>query len=399
MKIPMKTAGKIARPLHFFFLLACLLAPGVFAQTKGGDEEFKPENPPEMKPITAHDTRADEAVKLFQHGVNLGDYLEAGRRWRKISISPDDIAQMKKEGFDHVRVPIGWHQYAGPAPDYALDPQIFSLADFVATNALQDKLAVMINIHHFDALDQNPTNATAEFLAIWKQVAAHYQKFPKELVFELDNEPHDHATAELMNPIYAQAIEEIRKTNPDRTLVVEPAGWGSVAQLKNLVLPPDENVIVSVHCYDPFPFTHQGASWTSGATPVTGIEFPGPPAQPLVPDPNLKLKDYQSAWIREYNTLPADQNPSGPAAFAAKLKYVRAWSDYYGRPAHLGEFGAYVRADESSRARFYAALRQAAESQKIGWCIWDWSANFRYWDQANHAPMPGMHEALFGTPK
>jgi hypothetical protein len=32
----------------------------------------------------------------------------------------------------------------------------------------------------------------------------------------------------------------------------------------------------------------------------------------------------------------------------------------------------------------------------LGWCIWDWSAGFRYWDKNTHAPMPGMRTALFG---
>ena len=146
-----------------------------------------------------------------------------------------------------------------------------------------------------------------------------------------------------MNPIYAQAIAEIRKTNPSRTIFVEPGGWGGIGELKNLVLPPDDNVIVSVHCYDPFNFTHQRHAWTSGQTPVTGIVFPGPPEQPLVPDPTLHLKNYQLDWFQKYNTLPTEQNPSGPMAFTAKLKYIEAWSDYYGRPIHLGEFGALPR--------------------------------------------------------
>ena len=165
------------------------------------------------------------------------------------------------------------------------------------------------------------------------------------------------------------------------------------------MLPPDDNVIVSAHCYEPFYFTHQGATWTSGSTPVTGIIFPGPPAQPLVPDPKLQLKNYMRDWIEKYNTLPADKNPSSPLAFSGKLKYLHAWSDFYGRPVHLGEFGAYIKADAVSRANFYAAFRQTAEKEKLGWCIWDWSANFRYWDKKNNCPMPGMHDALFGKTK
>ncbi|HTB85796.1 MAG TPA: glycoside hydrolase family 5 protein [Candidatus Sulfotelmatobacter sp.] len=367
----------------------CISAPPLQAA-------FTPENPPEMKSLAAHDTPAWHAAKLFQHGANLGNYLEVppGQGW-SVTFSPDETAAMKHEGFDHVRVPVGWQHYAGPAPDFTLSPEIFSRVDLVVTNALASKLAVMINIHHFDELDENPQGATEEFLKIWEQVAAHYRKFPRQLAFELDNEPHSHATTTLMNPIYAQAIAEIRKSNPHRTIFVEPGNWGSIDELKNLVLPPDDNVIVSIHCYDPFYFTHQGATWTGGETPVTGIVFPGPPATPLVPDPKLNLKPRLLNWIEKYNTLPTDKNPSSRLAFETKLKYCRAWSDFYGRPVHLGEFGAFTKADETSRANFYSAMRRTAEQEKIGWCIWDWSAGFRYWDQQNHQSLPGLHAALF----
>jgi len=369
------------------------------AQSAPGDDVFIPTNPPAMQPIAAgaHGsfTPAQQAARQFLRGVNLGDYLEASRHNRSIAVSATEFSRMKQEGFDHLRVPVGWHQYAGPGPEYQLEPEIFALVDFVVTNALQNHLAVLINLHHFNALDHDPGGATAEFLALWRQVAAHYQAFPPALAFELDNEPHENATTERMNPIYAQAIAEIRRTNPHRTLFVEPGGWGSWGDLKKLVLPPDDNVIVSVHCYDPFMFTHQGASWTHGA-PVTGVRFPGPPDQPLLPPAGLALEHYQLDWINQYNTLPAAQNPSSPLAFTGKLQYLRAWSDYYGRPVHLGEFGAYTKADEASRARFYAAMRAAAESRNIGWCLWDWSAGFRYWDKAHDQPMAGMHAALFG---
>ncbi len=83
---------------------------------------------------------------------------------------------MKHEGFDHVRVPIGWHHYAGPAPDFTLSPEIFSRVDFVVTNALENKLAVMINIHHFDELDQRPGGGHG---GISENLAANRGALPK----------------------------------------------------------------------------------------------------------------------------------------------------------------------------------------------------------------------------
>ena len=384
------------KTISAIFLAASFLVGEIPAQA-AEDPAFTPANPPEMKPLAQRDTPAFRAAKNFQHGANLGNFLEAppGQNWG-VTVSADEFTAMQREGFDHVRVPVGWHHYAGPAPDFTLSPEIFSRADWVVTNALHNKLAVMINIHHFNELDQNPAATTEEFLKIWQQVVTHYKDFPSTLAFELDNEPHDNATTALMNPIYGRAIAIIRQTNPQRTIFVEPGKWGSIDELKHLILPPDENLIVSVHCYDPFHFTHQGAAWIGPETRQTGIIFPGPPAQPLVPDASLNLKPWVLDWIRQYNTLPADKNPSGKSAFAGKLKYARAWSDYYGRPVHLGEFGAYTKADEQSRTNFYSAMRRTAEELKIGWCIWDWSAGFRYWDKTENRAMPGMHTALFG---
>jgi endoglucanase len=362
------------------------------------ENAFVPSNPPEMLRLTNHNSTAYKAAKLFMRGANLGNYLEVapGQKWN-VEVSPDEFAAMHAEGFDHVRVPIGWHHYAGAAPDFTLSPEIFLRVDFVITNALKNNLAALINIHHFYELDTNPPAATDEFLAIWKQIAAHYKTFPPQLAFELDNEPHGKATTAAIDPIYAEAISEIRQTNPSRTIFVEPGNWGGVDGLTNLVLPPDDNVIVSVHCYDPFYFTHQGATWAGDdVKPLANIRFPGPPATPLVLETNLVLKRWVTNWIHNYNTLPAEENPSGPIAFERKIKLAKAWSDYYGRPVHLGEFGAYTKADAKSRANYYAAMRRALDEQHIGWAIWDWSAGFRYWDKRNNQPMPGMHEALFG---
>lgn len=375
----------------------CIATFLLIVSRAGADMPFAPSNPPEMKPLTNLNSSAHQAARLFRHGVNLGDYLEVtpGHGWG-ITFSNDELPSMRAEGFDHVRLPIGWHFYTGPAPDYTLSPEIFGRADAVVTDALAAGLAVIIDFHGFDRFATNPVANVDEFLAVWRQVATHYASFSNTVAFELFNEPHGEGGTAVMNPIYARAIAEIRRSNPRRTIFVEPGGWGNIEGLNQLVLPAgDDNLIVSVHCYEPFYFTHQGAPWAGDDVKVTGIQFPGPPATPLVPDPSLQLNPWVLNWIKAYNTAPAGENPSGPAAFVNKIKFARAWSDFYGRPVHLGEFGCYKKIDPESRARFYAAVRRALDENRLGWAIWDWSANFHYWDRENHRPFPGMREALF----
>ena len=354
-------------------------------------------NLPAMKPITDLNTPAHLAARGFMRGANIANYLEVppDQKWS----TPHTVADLKlirAEGFDHIRLPVGWHHYTGPAPEFKLSETIFAKADQMVTNATALGLNVMLNIHHFNEFTTDPTNNQAWFLAIWKQVAAHYADAPGGVAFELLNEPKDAATTLLLNPIYAEAIRAIRQTNPQRTIFVGPGRWNSPEELANLRLPDDDsNIIVTLHCYDPMLFTHQGANWAGPQQKVTGIIFPGPPKEPLQPGATSGLEPYVLDWFQRYNTLPSESNPSGPRAFLRKIQMAKAWSEEFGRPVQFGEFGAYTNADPASRARYYAAFRQALDAAGIGWAIWDWKSGFNYWDTKNQRPLPGMREALF----
>lgn len=271
---------------------------------------------PPMKRITGRQTPARLAAQGFMHGVNIANYLEVppGEHW-ETAHTVLDLKHIRAEGFDHIRLPVGWHHYTGPAPDYTISDEIFAKADYMVTNATALGLNVIINLHHFNEFTTDPAANTAKFHAIWRQVAAHYARATAGVAFELLNEPKDAATTVVMNPIYAEAIRQIRQTNPHRTIFVGPGKWNSPDELPNFRLPDDDNIIVTLHCYDPMFFTHQGASWAGPDFKMTGIHFPGPPAIPFEPDPNLQLKRWILDTIKQYNTQPAESNPCGPRAF------------------------------------------------------------------------------------
>jgi endoglucanase len=344
--------------------------------------------------IAKASTPAHRLARQFLRGANFGNYLEAPpNSWGNIRYTAEDFARARAEGFDHVRLPVAWHHYAGAAPDFALSPEIFAKVDFLVTNATAHGLAAIVNIHHFDAFTSDPAAHKAKFLALWRQIAAHYARAPASVAFELLNEPKDAATTTVMNPIYAEAIALIRRAQPERLLLVGPGKWNSLDELPALRLPEDDRLLVTVHCYEPFLFTHQGASWAGRSPRTRGIVFPGPPPEPVTPASGIE--PWATNWIERYNTRPAAENPSGPTAFAAKFKAAKAWAEQQGRPIHLGEFGCYQVADAASRARYYAAMRATAEAHGFGWAVWDWKAGFKYWDDQADRPAPGMREALF----
>jgi endoglucanase len=344
----------------------------------------------EMPRILSRDTPAHQHAQRFLHGVNLGNYLEAprGQDWGQ-NYTARDFEEIQKAGFDHVRLPIGWQNYTGSAPEYKLEEEIFGKVDLLVNQAMQHKLAVIVNVHHFDDFTTNPAAHQSRLLAIWDQIGKRYAKLPETVAFELLNEPKDAATTTVLNPIYAELISIIRQTNPTRPIFLGPGLWNRVSELNNLQLPKEEqNIIVTVHSYDPFQFTHQGASWSSpDVKTLKGICFPGPPETPLaIPS---GLPKHLTEWLTQYNTLPADQNPCSPRVMQELAGEAREF-------LHFGEFGAYIAGDDVSRVNYCREYRRAMEAHGLGWALWDWSAGFRYWDKDRKQAVPGMHEALFG---
>lgn len=354
----------------------------------------------ELEPAASADGPAHAALNRFRRGVNFGNYLEVGPRenWATAH-SVDDLERTRRAGFDHVRIPIGWHHYTGAGPEYALAPSIFAKADALVRGALKLGLNVIVNLHHFHEFTADPARERERFVAIWRQVAAHYADEPEGLALELLNEPTNSTDDWALNESYLAALAEIRRTNPRRIVFVGPTHWNDVDQVPFLKLPPDDlRLILTVHCYQPFRVTHQGASWAGNETRLTGLRFPGPPPEPFTPSRQIGLSAETLDWLDLYNRLPAESNPSGPQAFHGKIEKVRQYAEYYRRPFYCGEFGCYTEADSASRARYYEAMRKACEQVNAGWAIWDWKAGFRYWDSKSGRPAPGMAEALFGRP-
>jgi len=129
----------------------------------------------EMKRIAGRSTPAHLAARRYLRGANLGNFLEVppGQNWGS-RYTPEDLRLIRREGFDHVRIPVGWHHYTGPGPEFRIRPEIFARVDGLASAGLREGLGVIVNIHHFDQFTSNPTEQTPRFLAIWRQVAQHY---------------------------------------------------------------------------------------------------------------------------------------------------------------------------------------------------------------------------------
>ena len=226
----------------------------------------------------------------FMRGMNLGNALEAPKEgaWG-VTLDVAHFEAYSKEGFDHVRMPVKFSAHIDKSAPFTIEPSFFARVDWAIDQALSHNLSIIVDLHHYDELINEPDTHVEPFLAMWKQIAERYKGRPKTVAFELLNEPHDNLKPDKLNQILNDAIKAIRVTNPDRIIIVDPYNWASAEHLHELDMPTDDaNLVATFHCYTPMLFTHQGSSFMSEEYQTTGIVFPGPPKRPVVPVPGAE---------------------------------------------------------------------------------------------------------------
>jgi endoglucanase len=299
------------------------------------------------------------------HGINMGDMLEAPSEgeWG-FMLEEKYFPLIASRGFDSVRIPIRWSAAgrSNPRPPYAIAEAFFKRVDRAIDAALASRLAVVINCHHYTELFSDLAGQRDRFLAIWGQIASRYRRYPPELVFEILNEPNGALDSRKWNTLLKETLAVIRKTNPDRAVVIDTADWGGVGSIGSLELPDDGNLILTVHYYNPFPFTHQEADWVEGSMAWKGTRWEGTPLE-------------RSEVKRDMNEV---------RRFASKMKI----------PVFVGEFGAYEKADMTSRVKWTAYCASVFEELGFSWAYWEFCAGFGVYDPAKKDWRPELLGAL-----
>ncbi|HAB17822.1 MAG TPA: glycoside hydrolase family 5 protein [Verrucomicrobiota bacterium] len=304
-----------------------------------------------------------EANRGLGRGINLGNALEAPAEgdWG-IKLEDSYFVAIQKAGFQHVRLPVRWSTHAAETTPYTIDPQFFSRVDWALDQALKRGLKVVLNVHHYEALYADPAAHQERFLALWRQIGAHYAERPDTIFFEALNEPHDQLDAERWNDLIPRALQVIRERNPQRPVVIGPANWNAVSALPRLKLPADDRrIIATFHYYEPFAFTHQGAEWVKDA-PKLGTRWTGTAAE--------------------------------TAALRQSFERAAEWAKRENRPLYVGEFGSYSKADLESRLQWTSAVRAEAENLGMSWAYWEFGAGFGAYDRSLKAWREPLLRAL-----
>ena len=356
-------------------LLAACAAPVGPHATAPTDADALADFPPlPAAPLPGASPAARRFAASLGRGVNFGNMLDAPTEgaWG-LRVDDRAIALAGAGGpIASVRLPVRWSNHASPDAQARIDPAFMARVDDVVRRLLARGVPVVVDMHHYRQLDGDPLDpgeaavpadvVDRRFLAMWTQIAEHFRAAPAALAFELYNEPHGRL-APRWNDLMSRALRVVRRTNPQRVVVVGPTQWNSARGLVDFAMPPDANLVLTVHHYDPFTFTHQGAPWIRPEMP-TGVAC---------------CSAQQLAEIR--GPLDAAQQ------FGARTGY----------PVWVGEFGAFETVAQADRVRYTRTMRDEIERRGMTWAYWELAGGFGFIDPATAQVRPnGIEQALFG---
>ena len=296
------------------------------------------------EPSASADEIARAAPSPIERCMNLGGALEAPREgeWG-YTVRESDLVRIKEAGFDTVRLPVKWSAHTQEKPPYRIDPALMDRVTEIVEAADEAGLKIIIDVHHYNALMKKPDAHRARLGAIWRQIADQFEGYPDRVIFELINEPNDRMTVRKTDAINRELLAIVREKHPDRWVVVGSAGWGGLDALLKSRPPEDGRILLTFHSYEPYDFTHQGASFSDDPPPVG----------------------------RRWGTNEERDLMEMGANLAAEF------ANEHGHPILLGEFGVYEDVPLDQRVAWTRAMREFAEERNIGWCYWDYATTFK----------------------
>lgn len=155
------------------------------------------------------------ANKLLSRTVNIGFAVNAGQTGNGLSpVKVSDIQKIKQAGFTAVRLPVEWVSGMESQSPWLLDKNFLAAVDKILAQILACKLAVIIDNHSDEGMMAKPARYRERYLSLWRQLSAHYQYDPPEVMFELMAEPHGQLE-NAWNDLLKASLEIVRLTNPD----------------------------------------------------------------------------------------------------------------------------------------------------------------------------------------
>jgi len=323
---------------------------------------------------TGMSSTAMQLAAKIKVGINIGNTLEATggeTGWGNPMITNDLIKAIKQNGFNAIRLPCDWNQYADQTT-LIIKSSWLARVKQVVQYCVDNDMYVIVNIHwdggwleNNCTVDKQVAN-NAKQKAFWEQIAITMRDFDEHVLFASANEPNvsDATQMSVLMSYHQTFINAVRSTggkNAYRVLVVQGPAT-DIAKTNSLMtgMPTDNianKLMAEVHYYTPWNF----CGMTADASWGNMFYYWG--------------ANNHSTTDTAHNPTWGEESDLNALFLSMKTKFVDK-----GIPVIIGEFGAVTRSNLTgdalklhlaSRAYFFKYVNKQAIADGFLPFFWD----------------------------
>lgn len=282
------------------------------------------------------------------------------------------LQQYKHLGLTYTRLPVVLSTFFNDNNPGVLKTDSLAALDAIVRLHIKTGLGIILSpFDHPKSLYSDPA-VLAKFVAFFKAFAAHMNRTDPEKVFlEVMNEPNAE-TPQAWDRVQTELVKAIRSGAPHHTIIASSNvsattnDWNNARSLPMTRIVADKNVVYNFHFYEPFVFTHQGASWGWRATHfMKNIPYPATLATITLPLSKIQDTEAKNA-VEHYAQQQWDRDK-----MTTLLSPIANWARTNNVAVICNEFGAIPwTVPRGSLLRYLKDVRQVLESLEIGWGQW-----------------------------
>jgi hypothetical protein len=187
------------------------------------------------------------------------------------------------------------------------------------------------------------------------------------------------------NSLASRAMEAIRKSDPERWVIVGGTRYNSIGALQDITILDDPRVAYTVHYYNHILFTHQKARWTKVCADyekfTDGAQVPYPGEIP-------RLAEFLAAYPQYKSYARAAGRRLDAAWMRTDFQPAIDFGRDTGKPLYCGEYGVIRHAPLESKDRWYADLTALCVQHRIGRAAWSYKdGSFGFVDPRTNKPL------------
>ncbi len=308
-------------------------------------------------------------------------------------VSEEESQAIRDAGFTHVRLVIEPTLFLNEDAPGQFDAKMLKYLDYAIGRFTAHDLAVIVDIHAWEEgfkqrLMSDP-NMQEAYATMWQALAEHLNYTDPEMVyFEVMNEPSPEKPEDWL-PLQATFVKAIRAGAAEHTIIVGGPDWNGISGLLLMKPLDDDNIVYNFHFYEPFIFTHQGATWGGESVArFRGIPYPSTDGR-CGELPDFKSKDAND-WAKGY----CNEDAWDASVIDQRIKQAVDWAAQYDVPLTANEFGVYpLVAPYADRLQWFTDVHTSLERYGIGWTVWGYDDGFGL----NYTKARGMDSAVLAT--